>query len=140
MVHAQWGTTCRKNIVCVDSYNDRIFRGRFYNPQRRMESFSSLTQFLVSMEKLLDEMQVSSAPIKAPASALPLPSDEENSPPIRKGARATFELQVLFRQHTSWQGILKWREKNVEHSFRSALELVLLMDDALESCAEVSSS
>ena len=48
-----------------------------------------------------------------------------------KGERATFELQILFRQHTSWQGVLFWKEQHREQSFRSVLELILLMDSAL---------
>ena len=50
---------------------------------------------------------------------------------IRKGVKATFELQVLFRQHSSWQGILVWKERKAEQSFRSVLELVILLDSAL---------
>ena len=50
---------------------------------------------------------------------------------IYRGRLATFELQILFRQHTSWQGVILWRERNQEQSFRSVLELILLMDSAL---------
>ena len=50
---------------------------------------------------------------------------------VRRGSRATFELQILFRQHTSWQGVLFWKEQHREQSFRSVLELILLMDSAL---------
>ena len=48
-----------------------------------------------------------------------------------KGKVATFTIRVLFRQHTSWQGTILWLEKNMEQSFRSVLELILLMDSAL---------
>ncbi|MBQ3574429.1 MAG: hypothetical protein IJA26_02060 [Clostridia bacterium] len=59
-------------------------------------------------------------------------SPQQQTSPVRRGAKATFELQILFRQHSSWQGLLKWREKNIEQSFKSALELILLIDSALE--------
>ena len=51
----------------------------------------------------------------------------------RKGALATFQIQVIFRQHTSWQGMVVWQERHMEQSFRSVLELILLMDSALRN-------
>lgn len=126
MVLAKWENACRKNIVCVDSYENYELRGRYCNLQNEVESFSSLSDFLVKMESNLDEMQSAASP----PSGFP---GETEAPALRKGALATFELQVLFRQHTSWQGRLKWREKNMEQSFRSVLELILLMDSALRS-------
>lgn len=56
---------------------------------------------------------------------------------IRKGTVATFEVKVLFRQHSSWQGVVIWRERGSEQPFRSVLELVLMMDSALRSRKEV---
>jgi len=40
----------------------------------------------------------------------------------------------MFRQHASWQGGVLWVEGKAEQSFRSALELILLMDSALGGC------
>ena len=121
MVRPQWGSACRRNILCVDSYTDSILSGRFYGADHEVESFSSLMQFLSIMEAQTDEK--SFAP----------PSSESEGASFRKGALATFEVQVLFQQHSSWQGILKWREKNEENSFRSALELIFLIDSALQT-------
>ena len=42
-------------------------------------------------------------------------------------------MRVLFRQHASWQGELLWLEKDARQSFRSALELITLMDSALRA-------
>ena len=50
---------------------------------------------------------------------------------LRRGSQATFEMQIIFRQHTRWQGIITWLEERMEQSFRSVLELILLMDSAL---------
>ena len=130
MVLAKWEATSRTNIVCVDSYENREMRGRYCNLQNEVESFSSLADFLVKLESRQDE----SRQIQAPSSAAPPGNNEV--PALRKGLLATFELQILFTQHTSWQGILKWREKNMEHSFRSVLELILLIDAALKHIEE----
>lgn len=47
------------------------------------------------------------------------------------GAVATFSMRILFRQNSSWQGSLTWIEGNQEEYFRSVLELIVLMENAL---------
>ncbi len=46
--------------------------------------------------------------------------------------KATFVVTVLYRQNATWQGTLKWLEGGKEEKFRSALELIKLMDSAVE--------
>ena len=53
-----------------------------------------------------------------------------------KGEKATFLVQVKFRQHTTWQGQVLWAEKKKKIHFRSALELLKLFDSALEQMEE----
>jgi hypothetical protein len=45
-------------------------------------------------------------------------------------------VRVLFRQNASWQGSVTWMEGRQEESFRSALELLLLMKSALDQKQE----
>lgn len=47
------------------------------------------------------------------------------------GDTDTFVVNVQFRQHATWQGTVKWAEQNREVRFRSALELLKIMDGAL---------
>ena len=132
MIQQVWVDEGRKHIVCVDSYDDGVLKGRFYNPYRDVENFSSLSQFLLKIEEILDNRQMPqsyTSPRKF--SMLLQPEDRAASSPIRKGVKATFELKVIFRQHSSWQGVIVWREQKTEHSFRSVLELVILMDSAI---------
>lgn len=49
------------------------------------------------------------------------------------GERATFLIKILYRQHSSWQGIIYWRETGEKQAFRSFMEMVFLMASALES-------
>lgn len=42
----------------------------------------------------------------------------------------TFNISVLFRKNATWQGTLKWVEGGREVTFRSALELIKLIDGA----------
>lgn len=46
--------------------------------------------------------------------------------------KATFIVQVEFCQNASWQGKIAWTDQKKEQNFRSALELLKLMDEALQ--------
>ena len=50
-----------------------------------------------------------------------------------RGECATFVVRVMYRQNTSWQGEVTWVEEQKKERFRSALELVRLLDSALET-------
>ena len=139
-MHQQiWVDENRKILVCVDSYEDGVPKGRFYYPGQNGSSFASLSQFLLQVEDALDRRNVPQAYAPPKSFALFFRTEGGGGPPPNpKGALATFELNVIFRQHTSWQGILHWRERKVEHSFRSVLELLLLLDSALTATRKAS--
>lgn len=44
----------------------------------------------------------------------------------------TFVINVKCRQNHTWQGTVKWIEGQKEVPFRSALELIKLIDSAIE--------
>ena len=44
---------------------------------------------------------------------------------------ATFVVRVLFRRNSTWQGTVGWKEKRCQVSFRSFMELLLLMHEAV---------
>lgn len=50
----------------------------------------------------------------------------------KKGDLGTFLVRVKYRQNASWQGEVVWAEGNQRRSFRSALELIKMMDSVLE--------
>ncbi|PWL64002.1 MAG: hypothetical protein DBY34_01030 [Oscillospiraceae bacterium] len=52
------------------------------------------------------------------------------------GEKATFIVQVQFRQNATWQGSISWVEQKKEQKFRSALEMIKLMDSALNECTK----
>ena len=47
--------------------------------------------------------------------------------------RQTFVIQVLNNQHATWQGTVTWVDKDETKEFRSALELIRLLDSAIDS-------
>ncbi len=125
----------RNTVVCVDTYQNQIFEGRMYNPYVESEiPFKSLMEFIINLEKLLDDMNFPQA-YEAKRTFKPvekeLPCIAVNDP-HQSGKIATFHVKVLFRQNASWQGTVHWLEKDSEMSFRSALELFMLLDSALK--------
>ena len=128
-----WVHENRKTLVCVDSYEKGILEGRFYNNLWEADSFESMSQFLCKMEAMLDDQQMpQSYTRKRTFNGLLDPPESRLPPPrVRRGKKATFELKVIFRQNTSWQGVIVWLERQWEQSFRSVLEMILLMDSAL---------
>ena len=123
----------RTTMVCIDSYQNGILSGRFFNPYLDSgQSFQSLTQFLQMMEKTLNHMALPSA-FTATRTFAPPPVHDPDPPEVKEqtGKLSTFAIRILFRQNASWQGLVTWMEGRQEQSFRSALELILLMDSAL---------
>ena len=48
------------------------------------------------------------------------------------GSREAFLIQILNTQNATWQGTVTWTDGKKTQSFRSALELIKLIDSALE--------
>ncbi len=129
----------KTSMIRIYSYQDKNLQGTFYNPFYGEEvPFYNLTQLLLMMEEMMDDMKFPQEAVQSrrfkcctkylePVRILPKPVQE---------AIATFKVRVLFRQGASWQGKLSWAEGKQELAFRSALELVKLMDSALPQPAE----
>ncbi|BDF59256.1 hypothetical protein CE91St36_20730 [Christensenellaceae bacterium] len=46
--------------------------------------------------------------------------------------KATFIIQIQCKQNATWQGEIVWSEKKETQRFRSELELIKLMESALD--------
>ena len=130
------GNECWTTLVCIDSYQNRVLQGRLNNPAwEGGESFQSLMEFFQKMETLLNQIQLPQS-FTAMRSFGETAAAQERDPSFQQaqctGKLATFVVRVLFRQNASWQGAVTWLEGGQEESFRSALELALLMDSALQ--------
>lgn len=55
--------------------------------------------------------------------------DEKNRNTL--GKKGTFVVHVQYLENSTWQGEIVWTEKNESLKFRSALELLKIMDSAL---------
>ena len=54
----------------------------------------------------------------------------------QKGDMGTFVVHVQYRQNSTWQGQVTWIDKEQTQNFRSVLELLKLIDSALDTAEE----
>lgn len=126
---------------CVNSFNKKELQGEIYHAYSKQPcQYDDIVKMLQIMEDLYDSLQ------------FPMASTESRSFFTRKkiitrkgmakvmqddvlldkrGEKGTFIIQVQYRQNSSWQGKVVWVEENRTQHFRSALELIKLMDGAL---------
>ena len=127
--------------VCFNTLGHGEWNGYLYT--RYHESpipFSNASELLDRMEKFYDWLNFPQAsttprsfqPGKAAASTN---SKKEHVIVMRQddmdkkhGDKATFVVRVQYRQNATWQGQVTWTEENKTVAFRSALELLKLID------------
>ncbi len=147
------------NIVtlCVDSYGGRRQAGRLYHCYtERPIPFSSLLEAFARMDSFYDDLQFPFAStelrsFRAERKAkrrtagrrgeLSAVSEKKRKEMKEmetfdqvighRGTDATFVIRVQYRQHSSWQGEVTWVDGGKKEYFRSALELVRLIDGVL---------
>ena len=125
----------RSLVICVDSYEQRQMSGRLCHCSfTQHKSFSNLMQLLLLIEQTVEEIDY---PSSSTQKRVFRKAEANFDPPVccemkeATGAAATFRVRILFRQNASWQGVVSWLEGGCEETFRSALELVMLMDNAI---------
>lgn len=128
------GERNRTVMIYVDSFERGILSGRFHissNPE--VQTFHGLCQLLLDINNNLDRENFPQS--FSELRKFQMPSKQNDMSPLsvdtKSGAVATFSMRILFRQNSSWQGSLTWIEGNQEEYFRSVLELIVLMENAL---------
>lgn len=111
----------REAVVTVQSYENGILCGCLYHPRLdHKEALQSLSQMILLLNSLMDLENCPNHP-------LPFISCEEEE----RDSIAVFRIQILFREHYTWQGRLVWQNENQEVVFHSAIELMQLLDEIL---------
>lgn len=128
--------------ICIDRNEETGSAGRVYhNYTKEPKEFRNVVQLLSYLEKFYDEISFPQASVRMRKFAEKQP-EKERQPVERKtvqdfvleqrGKRATFLVYVQHRQNATWQGSVMWVETEKSMEFRSALELIMLIDNALE--------
>lgn len=104
-------------------------------------SFAQTAQMVVALEDLLERRNFPKAAVGIRTFGKRREQNGANEMELldkneQNKDKATFVVTVLYRQNATWQGTLKWLEGGKEEKFRSALELIKLMDSAVEQTDE----
>jgi len=126
-------------LICVDSYDDSCIKGFVHHGSfDTAQKFQNLMQLLLIIEQVLDITEFPKPTVekrrfhsfKSSGEEVAYADKEADSQNL-KGELATFKVKIMFRQHASWQGSVAWLENNSTEPFRSALELIMLMNSAM---------
>ena len=136
-----------RNLICigVDKVTGRDYSGRIWHQYRTGPiHFSTSMELIQEMDELYDRWdfpqrstQVRHFGNEEPKT-LVLEREEDTAYmdeariKDRAGDIGTFIVRVKYRQNATWQGEVVWAEKQERKYFRSALELLKLIDSALE--------
>lgn len=125
-------------LICVDSWDSSSCSGRFTSAAiGESGSFRDLTRLLMQIESCLNlqPLPQSFCTLRQFDRGTDLWPALEMSDRIKPGALATFHVRIRFRRNASWQGTVTWLEHQETMHFRSALELLGLIDSALSAGA-----
>ena len=140
--HSGAPNLCR---VCVDAWAGDEVTGRLYHCySRQPEPIGRISDVLDSIDRLCDRLNYPARTQQprhfGPEKPRPQTTQKKVEPQMtreelakNKGKMATFVVHVMYRQHSTWQGSVTWAETGKKANFRSALELIKLMDSAVEA-------
>lgn len=135
-------------VICVDKGGPTRFFGRIFHYYRADPiPFSGPEIIFKEMEEVFDLSgfpQASSklrsfGKKKKPKNYLRVGAGklmQEDIATMQKGTEGTFVVHVRSRQNCTWQGKVVWAEKNMSQNFRSGLELLKLIDSAIDEGEE----
>lgn len=127
--------------ICVDELGEGGIRGRVVS--RRLTEpmpFSDVGHLLLQLEEVFDRQNFPQAferrrtfGVRQEESSLPLAQTLEQGMDPEEVARAagqvaTFDLYVITRRNTTWQGFVDWLDGSPHSHYKSVLELLKLID------------
>ncbi len=134
--------------VCVDNVLEQEISGRVYNPfVPNVAEFPNIYLLIDRMERIINYLGFpqSAQDYRSFGDTKAIDGKSKGKGDFNKtmddetfenlvGEKATFVVQVQFRQNATWQGSISWVEQKKDQKFRSALEMIKLMDSALNEC------
>ncbi|MBE5948702.1 MAG: hypothetical protein E7261_06700 [Lachnospiraceae bacterium] len=130
-----------KVMVCVTSYSEGEIQGTIYNDYYEKKiSFISTTELINGLESLYNSLSFPQKFMETRSFGVKrLVKRAKKNKEIDKiyeeiaceEGIANFSIHVKFRMNADWQGEICWLEKGIRQNFNSTLEMIKLMDSAL---------
>lgn len=132
-----------KTLICVDAYKDFDYSGMLYNlylPEP--VAFGQVKDIIHALETFFDDIaypqpyfewrSFSQAQSEPQRRATVIPElYQSDTAFFHRGRLATFMVEVSQRQNASWQGSIRWLERDLQRSFQSTLQFLMLLDSAV---------
>lgn len=134
-----------KMIITVYSHDDKELMGDLYNDftEQRI-SFQNTCDMLLKMEQVYDGLCFPQRSVNERSFSPKMAKrrtgkelkefvEQQEKEIQEQNGSAKFVVHVQFRQNATWQGTIQWLEGDKVQRFRSALEMLKLMDEALDN-------
>lgn len=127
--------------LIVDEFKEQKIKGRLYFPLiDRYQPFQTLIKMITAAEEYLNLHKspqrthdfrsfLGTGANTEKGSDFTMDNKEGKMPEC--GCKATFIVKVKYRQNATFQGTIQWLDKNKTQNFRSDLEMLKLIDEAL---------
>lgn len=143
-----------KTLIRIFSYEDQVLTGSVSNEfYGRTMYFRDVVQMAAILESLFDSLSFPQSSMayrsfRTPGRRRPMrqanfmkaggvvQTAANESIVNKEKEKASFVVHVQFRQNATWQGTITWVDKGVSQHFRSVLEMIRLMTEAVESTGE----
>lgn len=123
--------------VAIDTYESGRLTGRFQNMQAdRVVHFTRPEDFTAALGNFIEIGVSQVEPMQNGLHYSQLIANEAWSLCRRGGRKASFSIKILFRKHSTWQGVIYWREAKAEQHFRSFKEMLFMIASAVEAISE----
>lgn len=128
-------------VVCIDRGDREEYSGRLYHCYHEGPVwFGNVLQMVRRMEEFYNALDYPQASTQDRCFIEKRRNDRQEVTKVtdrgkimkQKGEIGTFVVRVQYRQNATWQGQVTWAEGQETRSFRSALELLKLIDNALD--------
>lgn len=132
-------------VVCVNSFDHENISGCFYHAyQEEPVVFENFDQLIFRMDDFFDKINYPRAAVNVRSFSEPhnhnIHSERtakrimsDDSLLKKHGDIGTFIIRVQQRQNSTWQGRVTWADQNKTLNFRSVIELLHLIESAIES-------
>jgi len=131
--------------ICIDSIADGQISGRVYG--QRLENpllFADIGSMLLQIDDMLNAQDYPRAFQRKRSFSEEQQVTAPSSPEIsgdfmrkedveaNQGKIATYNINIVTRQNTSWQGAIDWLDGSPPQAFRSVLELIRIFSDSIK--------
>lgn len=138
-------------VICVEQKSSKDMQGKFYHAYSRQAiAFDSAEQLILQMDRFFNQLRYPFPATKERVFQKYETRGIKNMAKMKKvvddkklleqhGDAGTFIVRVRYRQNSSWQGDVTWVEENKTLNFRSALELLKMIDSAIGDDVDIAS-